>query len=109
MDSRVIRNYILLTVVKRMGLLYRDKENLYLLVTISGDPILYRDSIIQIKTGPVKVEIKKRKIVISFNILLLGKDETVLGMLFLKEFNPRINWVIRQVKIWDIKRWQRHQ
>ncbi len=46
MDSRVIRNYILLTVVKRIGLLYRDKENLYLLVTILGDPILYKDNII---------------------------------------------------------------
>ncbi len=41
-----MRNYILLIVVKRMGLLYRDKENLYLLVTILGDLILYRDSII---------------------------------------------------------------
>ena len=46
MDSKVIRNYILLIVVKRIGLLYKDKENLYLLVTISGDLILYRDSII---------------------------------------------------------------
>ena len=46
MDSGVIKNYILLVVVKRMGLPYRDKENLYPLVTISGDPILYRDGII---------------------------------------------------------------
>ena len=35
-----------LIAVKRIGLLYRDKENLYLLVTILGDTILYRDSII---------------------------------------------------------------
>ena len=46
------------------------------------------------ETGLVKVEIKGRKIVTSFNILLLGKDKAVLGMPFLKEFNPRINWVI---------------
>ena len=46
MDNRVIRNYILPAVVKRMGLPYRDKENLYPLVTILGDLILYRDSII---------------------------------------------------------------
>ena len=43
------------------------------------------------ETGPVKVEVKRRKIVTSFNILLLGKDEAVLGMLFLKEFNLKIN------------------
>ena len=85
---------MLLSAVKRMGLLYKDKENLYLLVTILGDPILYRDGIIWMETGPVKVEVKGRKIVISFNILLLGKDKMVLGILFLKEFNLRINWVI---------------
>ena len=45
-DSRVIRNYILLLVVKRLGLPYREKEQPYPLVTILGDLILYRDSII---------------------------------------------------------------
>ena len=35
-----------LVAVKRIELLYRDKEDLYLLVTILGDLILYRDSII---------------------------------------------------------------
>ncbi len=41
--------------------------------------------------GLVKVEIKRRKIIISFNILLLGKDKAVLSILFLKEFNLKIN------------------
>src|SRR6266567_3984490 len=36
------------------------------------------------KTGLVKVEIKGRKIVISFNILLLDKDKVVLGILFFR-------------------------
>ena len=49
--------------------------------------------------GLVKVKIKGRKIIVSFNILLLGKDKAALRIPFLKEFNPRINWVIRQVKI----------
>ena len=47
------------------------------------------------ETGPVKVKIKGRKIIISFNILLLGKDKVVLGILFLREFNLKINWVTR--------------
>ena len=74
-----------------MGLLYRDKESLYLLVTILGDLILYRDSIIEIEIGLIKVEIKGRKIIISFNILQLGKDKVVLGILVFKRFNLRIN------------------
>jgi len=91
MDSKAIRNYILLLAIKRIGLLYRDKENLYPLVTILGDPILYGDGIIWMEIGPVEVEIKGRRIVISFNILPLGKDKAVLGILFLKKFNLKIN------------------
>ena len=35
------------------------------------------------ETGLVKVEIKGQRVNISFNILLLGKDKVVLGILFL--------------------------
>ena len=53
MDSKAIRNYILLIVVYRMGLLYRQKEHLYLLITILGDLIAYGGGIINLKTGPI--------------------------------------------------------
>jgi len=66
-----------------MGLPYRQKENLYLLITISGDPILYRDDMIHFKTELIEVTIKEQEIVISFDVLPLGKDEAVLRMLFL--------------------------
>jgi len=69
--------------IKRIGLLYKQKQNLYLLVIISGDPILYRNNIIHFKTGLVKIEIKGQKIVVLFNVLLLDKDKAVLGMPFL--------------------------
>jgi len=52
-DSRAIRNYILLVVVKRIGLLYRQKEHLYPLIMILGDLIAYRGGIINLKTGPI--------------------------------------------------------
>jgi len=66
-----------------MGLPYRQKENPYPLVTISGDPILYGNGIIHLKTGPVEIDIKGKIIVTLFNVLLLGKDKAVLGMPFL--------------------------
>ena len=53
MDSGVIRNYILLIAIKQMGLLYRQKEHLYPLLTILGDLIAYREGIINLKTGPI--------------------------------------------------------
>ena len=47
------------------------------------------------ETRPIKVEIKGQRISISFNILPLGKDKAVLGILFLREFNPKINWITK--------------
>jgi len=57
-DNGVTRNHISPAVIKRMGLPHRQKKNPYLLVTISGDLILYRNGIIYFETGPVKLEIK---------------------------------------------------
>jgi len=79
-DSRVIRNYILLAAVKRMELLYRQKEYLYLLIIILGDLIAYKGGIINLKTRPIQLTIKGKPVKISFNILPLGKDKVILGI-----------------------------
>jgi len=39
--------------VERIGLLYRQKEHLYPLITILGDQIAYGKGIINLKTGPI--------------------------------------------------------
>jgi len=52
-DSKIIRNYILPVVVKRIGLLYRQKEHLYPLITILGDIIAYRGGVINFKIEPI--------------------------------------------------------
>jgi hypothetical protein len=48
---------------------------------ILGDLIPYKDRIINLEIGLVQVNIKKRNIIINFNILLLGQDKAVLGMI----------------------------
>ena len=77
--------------IKKIKLPYRQKENLYLLVIILGDLILYGNGMIHLKTGLVEIEIEGQKVAVSFNVLLLGKDKAVLGMLFLQEFNLKID------------------
>jgi hypothetical protein len=52
-DSKAIRNYITPKVVERLGLLYKQKLKPYTLVTILGDPVPYKDRIINLETGPV--------------------------------------------------------
>jgi hypothetical protein len=53
----------------------------YTLVTILKDPVLYRDRIINLKTKPVQINIEKRDIIMNFNILPLGQDKAVLGII----------------------------
>ena len=81
MDSGAIRNYILPTMAKRLKIFYKLKKNLYLLVTILRDPISYKNRVIYIKIKPLKLKIKRQKIIINFNILLLKNNKVVLKML----------------------------
>jgi hypothetical protein len=71
-NSRVIKNHITPKIVEWLGLLYRQKLESYTLVTILGDPVLYRDGIINLETGLVQVNIKRHNIIVNFNILPLG-------------------------------------
>ena len=64
-----------------MGILYKKKKYLYPLVTILGELVLYRNSIINLKTGPIQVNIKGRSITINFNILPLGTDKAILKII----------------------------
>jgi hypothetical protein len=52
-DSRVIKNYITPKVIEWLRLLYRQKLEPYILVTISGDLVPYRDKIINLEIGLV--------------------------------------------------------
>jgi hypothetical protein len=80
-NSEVIKNYITPKVVKRLGLPHRQKLEPYTLVTISRDLVLYKNRIINLEIGPIQVNIKRHNIIINFNILLLGQDKAVLGII----------------------------
>ena len=67
--------------VKRLKIFYKLKENLYLLVIISGDLIFYRNGVIHIKIKLVELRIEGWKVVINFNILLLENNKAILKIL----------------------------
>ena len=81
MDNKVIRNYIAPKTVNRLEILYREKKHLYPLIMILGELVLYRNSIINLKTGPIQINIKGRNIIVNFNILPLGLDKAVLKII----------------------------
>jgi hypothetical protein len=90
-DSGVIRNHITPKVVEWLGLPYRQKLEPYTLVTILGDPVIYKDGIINLEIGLVQVNIKRYNVMVNFNVLLLGQDKAVLGIIWLREYNLKIN------------------
>ena len=81
MDNRVIKNYILPIIAKKLKIPYRLKENLYLLVTILRDFIFYKNRVIYIKIKLLKLKVDGQRVIINFNILLLGNNESILEML----------------------------
>ena len=66
---------------KKLKIPYRLKESLYLLVIILGDLISYKNRVICIKIKPVDLKIKGQRVIINFNILLLGNNKAVLKIL----------------------------
>ena len=66
--------------MERLEIPYQQKKNPYPLVTISGDPISYKNGVIYLETEPIQLQIKGRSICVSFNILPLGNNEAVLKM-----------------------------
>ena len=67
--------------VERLGIPCKLKENPYPLVIILGDLISYKNRVIRIKTEPLELRIKRRKVIINFNILPLENDKAVLKIL----------------------------
>jgi len=58
----------------------RQKEYLYPLNIILGNPINYREGIINLEIGLIIIRIEGKEITMNFNILLLGNNKAVLGM-----------------------------
>ena len=54
-DSGVIRNHISPKIVKRLGIPYQQKKNLYPLVIILGDPIFYKNRVIYLEIKPIQL------------------------------------------------------
>ena len=46
----------------------------------------------------MELELEGKYIIMSFNVLLLGKDKAVLKIPFLHKYNLKIDWTIRDVE-----------
>jgi hypothetical protein len=53
----------------------------YTLVIILGDLVPYKNGIINLEIELVQINVKRQDIIVNFNILLLGQDKVVLGII----------------------------
>ena len=58
---------------------------------------------IYFKTKPIKLKLKGKQVIMSFDVLLLGKDKAVMKMPFLRKYNPKIDWIIKNIRLQDTK------
>jgi len=72
-----------------------------LLIILLRYLIAYKGGIIYFKIKQIIIIIKRRTVKMLFNISLLEKNKVVLEMLWLREYNLKINWVIKNIKIMD--------
>ena len=79
-DNRVIKNHISPKTVKRLGIPYWQKKDLYPLVIILGDPISYKNRVIYLEIELIQLQVKGQNIYIFFNILPLRNNKAVLGI-----------------------------
>ena len=54
-DSKAIKNYISLKIIKKLGIPYWQKKDLYPLIIILGDPISYKNKVIYLETEPIQL------------------------------------------------------
>ena len=53
MDNKITKNHIIFKIVKRLGILYKEKKHLYLLVIILEELVLYKNGIINLEIRPI--------------------------------------------------------
>jgi hypothetical protein len=81
-------------VVEKLKLLWKKKANLYPLTNAEGQLFDYNDGLIDQEIDYLKVFINGKNRGVDFDIVPLDKVDILLGMPWLKRYNPNIDWPI---------------
>jgi hypothetical protein len=98
-DCGATDNYIAPELVKRLKLPWKKKANPYPLTNAEGQLFDYNNGLIDQEIDHLKVFINGKNRGIDFDIVPLEKVDILLGMPWLKRYNPHIDWPTGQVTI----------
>jgi hypothetical protein len=91
-DSGAQGNYISPNLVNTLKLPWKKKDEPYRLRTIDGSLIDYGQGIVDMETAPLQVTIQGHDHQMKFDITEISQHSIVLGIPWLRESNPRVNW-----------------
>ena len=77
---------------KKANVSLQDKEDSYPVVAVDGKPLGYNHGRVDQETKDTRIRIGPYAAAMQFDITVTGTHDIVLGLPWLKEANPQINW-----------------
>ena len=103
-DSGAQGNFISPATVNKLRIPWREKEQPYRLRTADGSTFGYEDGNVQRETDHLTVQVGNRVLGLVFDITDIADQEAILGMPWLKEQSPTIDWTTGQIS-WSAAAW----
>ena len=85
-------NFMSPSLIDRFGISVKKKDQAYDLIAIDGNPLLEQDGRVTRETLTLLMLIERHYEEISFDILAMARHNVVLGLLWLHQHNPLIDW-----------------
>ncbi|KAM4063982.1 reverse transcriptase (RNA-dependent DNA polymerase) [Hirsutella rhossiliensis] len=98
LDCGAMGNYVSPRVINRYRLPWRHKKDPYELTNIEGEAFNYNNGIIDMEIDHLDINIQGHDERVDFDIMDIGEHDLVLGLPWLQESNPLINWKTGQLR-----------
>jgi hypothetical protein len=96
-DSGAQGNFIKPRVVNQLRLRWRSKEEPYQLVNVEGRPVIHGNGKVRKEITPVRMKWQEHEEYITLDITEIGRNDIILGIPWLRKWNPRIDWTTGQL------------
>jgi RNase H-like domain found in reverse transcriptase/Reverse transcriptase (RNA-dependent DNA polymerase)/Integrase zinc binding domain/Chromo (CHRromatin Organisation MOdifier) domain/Retroviral aspartyl protease len=96
-DSGAQENYISPRIVNREHIEWTYKKEPYSLSTVEGTTVAYEDGLVSRETAQLPMNISGRDEEITFDITDIAEHELILGIPWLRNSNPVIDWTTGQL------------
>lgn len=101
LDSGAQGNFMSPTTVKQLRLEEKEKRDPYPLRSAEGQPMLYNRGRVDRETDHLSMLVQGRNTPVTFDITDIGKWDLILGIPWLRKYNPKIDWTTGQVQWGD--------